>query len=108
MDDHHSILTWALAKDAILVASDIDRSLEDRLDCTKFLFRLNKNLVTLNYEGTKFEVYFTIWAIVSTVKQKYGTEKAYEELIKFYPDLASTEIYDSIYAGLFDLTPSTE
>jgi len=108
MDEYYSILTWKLAKDAYLVASNINRSLEDRLYCIKFLFRLNKHLVALNYEGTKFEVYFTVWAIVSLVKQRYGTENAYEELIKFYPDLADTEIYDSIYAGLFDLTSSTE
>ena len=106
MDDHISILTWALAKDAILVASDIDRSLEDRIDCTKFLFRLNKYPIALNYEGNEFKVYYTIFAIITLIKERYGTEIARQNLIAYYPELDQPWIYDAIDSELFNLTPT--
>jgi hypothetical protein len=104
MENYHKILTWKLAKDAFSVASNVNRSTEDRWYCTKFLFRLNKDIIALNYEGTKFEMYFVIWSIILLIKDKYGTEKAYTELIRFYPDLDYTEIREAVESDLFVLT----
>lgn len=104
MDSYHAALIWHLAKNAYVIASDIQRSTDDRITCTKFLFKINKQTIALNYEGTKFELYYTIFSIVTLIKVQWGIDIAYEELIKFYPELDSPEIFAALNSDLFDLT----
>lgn len=106
MDNYYAALIWNMAKDAYLVASNLSRSLEDRLACTKFLFMLNKYPITLNYEGNKFQIYYVIFSIVTLIKKGYGTELARQNLIAFYPELDQSWLYDAIDSDLFDLTPT--
>lgn len=104
MDSYYAALIWKLAKNAYIIASDIQRSKEDRLTSTKFLLKINNQTIALNYEGTKFELYYTIFSIIALIREQYGTDIAHQELIKFYPELDSPEIFAALNSDLFDLT----
>ena len=106
MNKYYSLLIWKMTKDAYLIASNLSRNLEDRITCTKFLFRLNKYPIALNYEGNEFQIYYTIFSIIVLIKEKYGTEIARQNLIAYYPELDQPWLYDAIDSDIFDLTPT--
>jgi len=93
-----------MTKDAYMVASDINRSTEDRISCIKFLFRLNKKIMALNYEGNYFEIYYTVFVLVALIRRSYGTVVAYSNLIRFYPELDHPWVFDALNSKMFDLT----
>ena len=104
MNDYYLSVVWKMTKDAYLVSSNINRSTEDRLSCIKFLFKLNKRKMALNYEGNKFEIYYTVYIIVALIKKKEGALVAYSNLTRFYPELAQPYIFDALNSQMFDLT----
>ena len=104
MKDEYAIKIWELTYTANVTASNINCSFTDRLYCTKFLFKLNKEILALNYEGNKFEIYYTVYFIVALIKIKHGTEMAYKNLIAFYPELDQPWMQEAIDSELFDLT----